>query len=74
MSIHQSLAVKGKLVRTRNVFTRIERLEILTKSGRWKEGDSVYGLAKVRTRFKTKSRKAIKEAKAAESEESKSKE
>ena len=58
MTVHRSLKVKGALLRSRNVWTRIERLEALQKKGEWKEGGSVYGLRKVRTTFKT--RKAAK--------------
>jgi len=57
MSVHRSLKVKAGLLRARNVWTRVERLEALKKSGRRKEGDSVYGLPKVRTAFKTKKTK-----------------
>jgi small basic protein (TIGR04137 family) len=48
MSIHRSLATAGKLKRHRNVLTRAERLEILKKDGRWKEGQGIFGLPKVR--------------------------
>lgn len=63
MSVHKSLVVKSGLVRARNVFTRAERIEILTTTAKWAEGDSIYGLPKVRTRLKTK--KVKKEKKAA---------
>lgn len=62
MSIHRSLSVQGKLGRQRNVFTRAERLEVLKKSGRYKDGQSVFGLPKVTTAVKTKKAKAKKEA------------
>lgn len=62
MSIHRSLSVQGKLGRQRNVFTRAERLEILKKSGRYKDGQSVFGLPKVTTAVKVKKAKAKKEA------------
>lgn len=52
MTIHRSLKVKGALLRSRNVWTRIERLEALQKNGEWKVGGQVYGLRKVRTVFK----------------------
>ena len=65
MSIHSSLKISGKLVGARNVWTRFERLTALQKVGRWEEGDPVTGLPKVRTRFKTKSKKQLK-AEAAE--------
>ncbi|MBI4878214.1 MAG: small basic protein [Planctomycetes bacterium] len=57
MSIHTSLRLKNTLVRSRNVFRRIERLEILAKDGRREAGDSVFGLPKVRTRFKVAAKK-----------------
>ncbi len=53
MSIHSSLRGVSTLVGDRSVFTRRERLEILAKAGKFKEGErSVLGLPKVRTRFK----------------------
>ncbi|MFT7464023.1 MAG: small basic protein (TIGR04137 family) [Pseudohongiellaceae bacterium] len=54
MTIHRSLKVKSGLSRSRNVWTRIERLEALKKNGEWNGGDSVHGLRKVRTSFKKK--------------------
>ena len=53
MSIHSSLRGVSTLVGERSVFSRQERLQILAKAGKFKEGErSVYGLPKVRTRFK----------------------
>jgi small basic protein (TIGR04137 family) len=53
MSIHSSLRGVSTLVGDRSVFSRRERLEILAKAGKFKEGQrSVFGLPKVRTRFK----------------------
>ncbi len=64
MSVHKSLVVKSGLVRARNVFTRAERIELLSTGGKWAEGkSSIYGLPKVRTRLKTK--KVKKEKKVA---------
>ena len=59
MSIHRSLKVKSALLRSRNVWTRIERLEALKKNGEWSEssGDSVYGIRKVRTSQKVRKAK-----------------
>lgn len=57
MSVHRSLKLKNTLARSRNVFRRVERLEILEKDGRRTEDDSVLGLPKVRTRFKVKTKK-----------------
>ena len=48
MSIHSSLKVKNKHVRRRNVLSREERIEKLTEDESWADGDSVYGLPKVR--------------------------
>lgn len=60
MSIHKSLKLKNTLQRQRSVLTRWERIEKLTEQDRFKDGDSVLGLPKVRTKFKVRSRKSIK--------------
>ena len=60
MSIHSSLNLSGALVGRRSVWTRVERLQALKKEGLWQEGDSVTGLPKVRTGFKSKSKKQLK--------------
>ena len=53
MSIHSSLRGVDTLKGERSVFTRIERLAILKKEGKFDDkSSSVYGLPKVRTRFK----------------------
>lgn len=53
MSIHSSLKGLDTLTGERSVFTRVERIAALKKEGRFDEdNDSVYGLPKVRTRFK----------------------
>ena len=57
MSIHRSLKVKAGMLRARNVWTRIERMEALKKAGKLKDGDAVHGLPKVRTTFKQKKAK-----------------
>ncbi|MEM8710748.1 MAG: small basic protein [Planctomycetota bacterium] len=63
MSIHPSLRGINTLVGERSVFTRKERLLKLMEDGRVSENDSVYGLPKVRTKFKikTKSKKKKKD-------------
>jgi small basic protein (TIGR04137 family) len=66
MSMHKSLKLKNTLVRQRSVLSRWERILKLQDAGRWKEGDSVLGLPKVRTKFKVRSRKAPKAEKPAE--------
>ena len=48
MSIHTSLKISNKLGGHRNVLTRPQRLAKLQEEGRRKEGDSVFGLQKVR--------------------------
>ena len=62
MSIHKSLFIGGALDAPRSVLSRRERLETLAKEGRWEEeGNSVFGLPKVRTKFKVLNRKKKKE-------------
>ncbi|HMQ21099.1 MAG TPA: small basic protein [Planctomycetota bacterium] len=61
MSLHRSLKYSAAGAKLRNVFKRVERLQILRENERWSpESDSVYCLPKVRTRFKTVSRKKKK--------------
>lgn len=57
MSIHPSLRGINSLVGERSVFTRKERLLKLMEDGRVAENDSVYGLPKVRTKYKVKAKK-----------------
>lgn len=53
MSIHSSLRGVNTLKGERSVFTRVERIAILKKAGKFNdESGSVYGLTKVRTRYK----------------------
>jgi len=40
----------------------LERIQKLEKEGKWKLGESIYGLPKVRTKFKTGAKKKKKEA------------
>lgn len=58
MSVDKSLKSKTALVRARSVLTRIERLSALEEDGRWSDGDSVFGLPKVRT-LRPKRRKKV---------------
>ena len=67
MSVDKSLRTKGKLVRPRNVFSRIERIKILKEEGRWNPTLSVFGIPKVKA-IKVK-RKAKAEKKVAKAEE-----
>ena len=48
MTIDKSLKIKAGSVKARNVLTRPERLAKLIADDRWKEGDPVYGIPKVR--------------------------
>lgn len=67
MSIHSSLRGGSTLTGERSVFTRLERLAVLRKEGKFNDqSSSVYGLPKVRTRFKVAgAKKKAKEAGAA---------
>ena len=66
MSIHSSLRSSNTLVGERSVFTRTERLAVLKKEGKFKEETGcIYGLPKVRTRFKVAGAKKAKAEKAA---------
>jgi small basic protein (TIGR04137 family) len=67
MSIHSSLRGVSTLTGERSVFTRLERLAVLKKEGKFNDQtSSVYGLPKVRTRFKVAgAKKKAKEAGAA---------
>ena len=65
MSIDKSLRMKGKLVRPRNVFTRIERIKILKDEGKWEPSMSVFGIPKVKSvKIKRKGKSEKKAAKA----------
>ncbi len=69
MSIDKSLKMKGKLVRPRNVFTRVERIKILKEEGKWEPTMSVFGIPKVKSvkiKRKGKSEKKAAKAEAAE--------
>src|SRR5262245_52397224 len=48
MTIDKSLKVKLGSIRSRNVLTRGERISKHKEAEKWKEGDSVIGLPKVR--------------------------
>ena len=62
MTMDKSLRVRRGLVRTRSVLSRAERLAQLTETDRWKEGDSPFGLPKVRVfKLTVKKKKKKKE-------------
>lgn len=65
MSVHKSLKTTSRLARTRSVMTRYERLLKLEQDGRWEEGQSVFGLPKVRI-VRPKARKKKKKEEATE--------
>jgi len=50
MSLHKSLVSQSRLKRHRSVLTRAERMAKLADEGKWEEGDSVFGLPKVKVR------------------------
>jgi len=62
MTIDKSLKIRRGGATNRSVLTRIERLEKLKETDRWKEGDSLFGLPKVRVRkLQMKKKKKKKE-------------
>jgi len=68
MTIDKTLKTQRGLIKSRNVLTRVERLAKLQEMDRWQEGDSIFGLPKVRVQ-KVSLRKK-KKAKKADEEES----
>ncbi|MEE2826209.1 MAG: small basic protein [Planctomycetota bacterium] len=65
MTIDKSLKIKAGGIKQRNVLTRGERLERLAATDRWREGDSVLGIPKVRVQKITmKKKKKVKEVEA----------
>jgi small basic protein (TIGR04137 family) len=48
VTLDKSLQRKGRLVRSRNVLKRGERIDQLKTEDRWQEGQSPFGLPKVR--------------------------
>ena len=65
MSIHPSLAISEKDKKQRSVLKRTERIRTMMEKGKWKEGDNVYNLPKLKSmRIKIKKEKAEKTAEA----------
>ncbi len=62
MTMDISLRVRTGMTRARSVLTRDERIKRLKDAERWKEGDSPYGLPKVRV-YKLAVKKKKKKAK-----------
>ena len=48
MAQHRSLKSATKIQTRRNVLKRFERVEVLKKQGRWKDGQRVFGLPKTK--------------------------
>jgi small basic protein (TIGR04137 family) len=70
MSIDKSLKRKNTLQRARSVLTRGERIKVLKDEERWKDGQSPFGLPKVRVvKIVLKKVKKAKEEKAEEGAE-----
>lgn len=62
MTMDKSLRARAGLIRSRSVLTRAERIERLKASDRWQEGDSPFGLDKVRVyKLAVKKKKKKKE-------------
>ena len=67
MTMDKSLKIRRGSVRNRSVLNRAERIERLKAADRWKEGDSPFGLAKVRVyKLAVKKKKKKKEEEGAE--------
>lgn len=63
MTIDKSLKVQRGMIKNRSVLSRGERIERLLESERWKEGDRVLGLPKVRVqKLALKKKKKVKKA------------
>lgn len=62
MSIHPSLSQPDKGKQHRGVLKRFERIKMLLEKDKWKEGDSVFGLPKIKIiKVKIKKEKAQEE-------------
>lgn len=48
MSMHSSFKSATKIKVKRNVLKRFERVDLLSKRGKWKEGDRALGLPKTK--------------------------
>ena len=62
MTMDKSLKSRAGLARSRSVLNRAERIQRLKTADRWREGDSPFGLAKVRVyKLAVKKKKKKKE-------------
>ena len=69
MTMDKSLRVRAGMTRARSVLTRDERIKQLKDAERWKDGESPYGLPKVRVyklAVKTKKKKVKEEEEGAD--------
>jgi len=69
MTMDRSLRIRRGLIRSRSVLTRDERIERLKATDRWEEGESPFGLPKVRVyklAMKKKKKKKQEEGEPAE--------
>lgn len=74
MSQHRSLKPEDKDKKHKSVLNRFERIKMLKEKGHWEEGNSVFGLPKVKvTKVKLKKEK-LKEAEEKEVQEQPQKE
>jgi small basic protein (TIGR04137 family) len=72
MTMDKSLKARRGLIRSRSVLTRAERIERLKSSDRWQEGDSPFGLSKVRVyKISVKKKKKRKEEEGEEEKKAK---
>ena len=62
MTIDKSLKIKKGVSRSRNVLTRVERIEKLRAQDRWTEETSPFNLPKIRVYKVLKKKKKVKEA------------
>ncbi|MDB4766657.1 small basic protein [bacterium] len=61
MTIDKSLKIKAGSAKTRNVYTRAERIEKLKDMEKFNDGDKIYGLPKVRVlKISLKKKKKVK--------------
>lgn len=67
MTMDKSLRTRRGLARSRSVLNRAERIARLQQSDKWQEGDSPFGLPKVRV-YKLAMKKKKKKAKEEEGE------
>jgi small basic protein (TIGR04137 family) len=62
MTMDKSLRIRRGLIRARSVLSRAERIDRLKTQDRWQEGDSPFGLSKVRVyKMSVKKKKKKKE-------------